>query len=54
MTAHAMDGDDAGILAAGLDHYLTKPLRKAAIRERIIDACTDEMRPPAPDEAEAG
>ncbi|SEK79375.1 hypothetical protein SAMN05421666_0053 [Roseovarius nanhaiticus] len=54
MTAHAMDGDDEGILAAGLDHYLTKPLRKAAIRERIIDACTDEMRPPAPDEAEAG
>ncbi|MHA1547253.1 MAG: ATP-binding protein, partial [Alphaproteobacteria bacterium] len=35
LTAHAMDGDGAEILAAGLDHYLTKPLRKAAIFERI-------------------
>lgn len=35
LTAHAMDGDAAEILAAGLDHYLTKPLRKAAIFERI-------------------
>lgn len=36
MTAHAMEGDDTGILAAGLDHYLTKPLRKAAIHEHIL------------------
>ncbi|MGH1330293.1 MAG: response regulator [Paracoccaceae bacterium] len=35
LTAHAMAGDDQEILAAGLDHYLTKPLRKAAIIERI-------------------
>ena len=35
LTAHAMEGDDAQILAAGLDHYLTKPLRKDAIFERI-------------------
>jgi len=35
LTAHAMDGDAEGILAAGLDHYLTKPLRKAAIVEMI-------------------
>ncbi len=35
LTAHAMDGDDQGILAAGLDHYLTKPLRKSAILEQI-------------------
>ncbi|MEP2532966.1 response regulator [Shimia sp.] len=35
LTAHAVDGDKEGILAAGLDHYLTKPLRKAAIFEII-------------------
>jgi signal transduction histidine kinase/DNA-binding response OmpR family regulator len=31
LTAHAMDGDATGILAAGIDEYMTKPLRKAAI-----------------------
>ncbi|MFV2003527.1 MAG: response regulator, partial [Paracoccaceae bacterium] len=38
LTAHAMAGDDDEIMAAGLDHYLTKPLRKAAIFERIRGA----------------
>ena len=36
LTAHAMDGDSASIFAAGVDHYLTKPLKKAAIAERIV------------------
>ncbi|WP_102223957.1 hybrid sensor histidine kinase/response regulator [Acidimangrovimonas sediminis] len=36
LTAHAMDGDAASILAAGIDQYLTKPLRRAAIAERIV------------------
>ena len=35
LTAHAMSGDEADILAAGLDKYLTKPLRKPAIFEQI-------------------
>jgi len=33
LTAHAMDGDGDSILAAGIDHYMTKPLRKAALIE---------------------
>ncbi len=41
LTAHAMDGDSESIFAAGIDRYLTKPLRKVA----IVDALT-EFRPP--------
>ena len=35
MTAHAMPDDDKSILQAGLDHYLTKPLRRAMIEEHV-------------------
>lgn len=35
LTAHALEGDDQNILDAGLDFYLTKPLRKQAIHDRI-------------------
>jgi signal transduction histidine kinase/DNA-binding response OmpR family regulator len=48
LTAHAMDGDEQGILAAGLDHYLTKPLRKAAIHGKIADLTPPETEPPLP------
>jgi signal transduction histidine kinase/CheY-like chemotaxis protein len=37
LTAHAMDGDSESILAAGIDKYMTKPLRKVA----IIDALNE-------------
>lgn len=36
MTAHALPDDDKSILQAGLDHYLTKPLRRAALEEHIL------------------
>ena len=44
LTAHAMDGDEDGILAAGIDRYLTKPLRKNAIAEAIQTFCPAEAR----------
>lgn len=50
LTAHAMDGDDASILASGLDHYLTKPLHKRDIIARIQHAHSDGMRPLIPDQ----
>lgn len=45
LTAHAMEGDDTAILAAGLDHYLTKPLRKDAIFDRIRAEVPDGAEP---------
>ncbi|TAG10716.1 MAG: response regulator, partial [Rhodobacterales bacterium] len=46
LTAHAMDGDADEILAAGIDQYLTKPLRKAAIEATLAEHCPPEARPP--------
>ena len=45
LTAHAMDGDEAGILAAGIDRYMTKPLRKVAITGTLADFCPPDVRP---------
>jgi len=49
LTAHAMAGDDASILEAGLDFYLTKPLRKPAIFEQISKQYSDKFEPVFPD-----
>jgi len=45
LTAHAMEGDAANILAAGIDRYMTKPLRKAAITEMLVSLCPVGARP---------
>lgn len=50
LTAHAMTGDDQSILAAGLDHYLTKPLRKTAIFARIAEETPDGCLPVFPED----
>lgn len=44
MTAHAMDGDEDGILAAGIDRYLTKPLRKTSILDTLAEFCPSDAR----------
>ncbi|MEP3329981.1 response regulator [Sedimentitalea sp.] len=48
LTAHAIDGDSDGILSAGLDHYMTKPLRKASIHEQVAKHCPTEVQPALP------
>ena len=39
VTAHAMTGDEEEILSAGLDHYMTKPLRKQEILDAVERYC---------------
>lgn len=46
MTAHAVTGDKDNILAAGLDFYLTKPLKRGAIVEHIMNAVPQGAAPP--------
>ncbi|WP_430449901.1 ATP-binding protein [Rhodophyticola sp.] len=53
MTAHAMDGDEKRIFEAGIDHYLTKPLKKDAILDRIVALAPADLDlgPDAPERA---
>ncbi len=45
MTAHALPDDDKSILEAGLDHYLTKPLRRKMIEDHVVLAQPDGTLP---------
>ncbi len=47
LTAHAMSGDAKEILAAGLDYYLTKPLKKAALVDHILTHMPEGVQPVA-------
>lgn len=49
LTAHALDGDSAGILASGMDRYMTKPLKRASITATIADFCPADTIPPIAD-----
>ena len=53
ITAHAMDGDSDDILAAGIDHYLTKPVKKAALIDYILDAWPKGTQPVLNEEDQA-
>ena len=53
LTAHSMDGDEENILAAGIDEYMTKPLRKTAITAAIATHCPKGAQPIVADQAAA-
>ena len=48
ITAHAMEGDAEEILAAGVDHYLTKPLKKQQLFDKIVEAQPLDAAPALP------
>lgn len=53
LTAHAMEGDAEGILASGIDRYMTKPLRKAAILGVLAEFCPEDAHAIQPEAPEA-
>ncbi len=54
LTAHAMDGDSESIFAAGIDRYMTKPLRKSSITGALVEFCPKDARPVLAEEALTG
>ncbi|WP_114966050.1 ATP-binding protein [Alkalilacustris brevis] len=53
LTAHARDGDDGGILDAGMDGCIPKPLRRAALTDCILAHAPRGLRPPLRDDEHA-
>lgn len=52
LTAHALDGDKDRILKAGLDHYVTKPIKKQTLHDQIAEIAGRKslrLRTEAPD-----
>jgi CheY-like chemotaxis protein/HPt (histidine-containing phosphotransfer) domain-containing protein len=47
MTAHAMKGDRELCLSAGMDGYLTKPLRLNEVEQVLANLAADRANPPA-------
>lgn len=45
LTAHALQGDEDEILSSGLDHYLTKPLKKDLIFDQVRKAMPQGVEP---------
>ena len=50
LTAHAIEGEEEGLLAVGLDQYLTKPVRKGEIFNAIALHCPPGVYDPFPEE----
>jgi len=53
MTANAMEGDRNQVIAAGMNDYLTKPIRPETLHETIQRWLSGEARGPADDPANA-
>jgi CheY-like chemotaxis protein len=54
MTARAMGGDHERCLAAGMDDYISKPIRKTELFRALSGCCPDRSVPPARGEGAQG
>ncbi|MEM9971620.1 MAG: response regulator, partial [Pseudomonadota bacterium] len=53
ITAHALEGDAEEILAAGIDHYMTKPVKKADLVAYIVAFCPTNAQSVQPEDQAA-